>query len=167
MGINTGTAIISMYNDGNYGMILCMSNGGFKNSLFICMKNDGVWGDWESLAKRSEISRIKIFTHPNQFPHTSPVTDLKSLFKTMPDYSILYTSDTAADLGAISLSDVNGKIPPAGMVEIIKLSEYRNTIRVSRGTNTYTSKNYICITRYIRSTDSIAPWDIIETVPLT
>lgn len=165
--VTSGTAFISMYSGGNWGMILCMVNGGVRNSLCICMKTNGVWGNWTPMVTNNSINNARIFNDINQIPYTSRPTDLKSLIKALPNNSIFISSDIEDGLGGISLADVNGKLPPAGLFEIIKYRNNRNTIRVTRCSAGFEGSNYICLTRYVSSTDEIIPWEVIETIPLT
>lgn len=110
----------------------------------------------------SNFGGMKLFT--SLPPSSDPITDLKSLVKALPGGSVLIGGTDLNDFHGLSLADVNGKTPDSGngLLEIIKYSASRTTIRISRCISS-AQNSIISQTHYVSSDDSIAPWFTVAT----
>lgn len=110
----------------------------------------------------SNFGGMKLFT--SLPPSSDPITDLKSLVKALPGGSVLIGGTDLNDFHGLSLADVNGKTPDSGngLLEIIKYSTSRTTIRISRCISS-AQNSIISQTHYVSSDDSIAPWITVAT----
>ena len=122
-----------------------------------------VYGMNEDISElNSNFGGMKLFS--SLPPSNEPITDLKSLVKALPGMSILIGGTDLNDFAGLSLADVNGNTPDSGngLLEIIKYSTSRTTIRISRCVSS-AKNSIISQTHYVSSDDSIAPWITVVT----